>query len=70
MAEFETSFSYACPKFLSPVAPNYDTLGNNIHKVRTYCQVTLLLTVGEINTFASLHHFSDLSSYHTYFCFV
>lgn len=33
MTEFETSFSYACPKFLSPVAPNYDTMGANMHKV-------------------------------------
>ncbi|KAK7002945.1 eukaryotic translation initiation factor 3 subunit L, partial [Biomphalaria glabrata] len=26
--EFETSFSFACPKFLSPVPPNYDSDGS------------------------------------------
>ncbi|XP_052759791.1 eukaryotic translation initiation factor 3 subunit L-like [Mya arenaria] len=26
MQEFEQSFSFACPKFLSPVPPNYDTV--------------------------------------------
>jgi len=29
--EFETCFSFACPKFLSPVPPNYDTAAPNIH---------------------------------------
>lgn len=33
MAEFEQSFSFACPKFLSPVPPNYDTIMMNFHKV-------------------------------------
>ena len=32
--EFETSFQFACPKFLSPVPPNYETLPPNFHKVR------------------------------------
>lgn len=27
MQEFETSFAFACPKFLSPVPPNYDMMG-------------------------------------------
>jgi translation initiation factor 3 subunit L len=30
--EFETSFSFACPKFLSPVPPNYDAPPANFHK--------------------------------------
>ncbi len=34
--EFETSFSFACPKFLSPVAPNYDTSINNVHKASNH----------------------------------
>jgi len=29
--EFETCFSFACPKFLSPVPPNYETAAPNIH---------------------------------------
>ncbi|XP_064619382.1 eukaryotic translation initiation factor 3 subunit L-like [Lineus longissimus] len=32
MSEFENSFSYACPKFLSPVPPNYDAPPANFHK--------------------------------------
>jgi len=30
--EFETTFSFACPKFLSPVPPNYDVPNPNIGK--------------------------------------
>jgi len=30
--EFESSFSFACPKFLSPVPPNYDAVAQNNHK--------------------------------------
>ncbi|KAG2463479.1 EIF3L factor, partial [Polypterus senegalus] len=29
---FEELFSFACPKFLSPVVPNYDTVHPNYHK--------------------------------------
>lgn len=29
---FEELFSFACPKFLSPVVPNYDNLNPNYHK--------------------------------------
>jgi len=29
--EFEACFSFACPKFLSPVPPNYETASQNIH---------------------------------------
>merc|ERR1712110_563203 len=28
IAEFETSFAFACPKFLSPVPPNYDLMSS------------------------------------------
>lgn len=35
MSEFENSFSYACPKFLSPVPPNYDAPPANFHKVKS-----------------------------------
>ena len=32
-AEFEEAFRFACPKFLSPVSPNYDNLpGGNSGK--------------------------------------
>lgn len=37
LAEFEACFSYACPKFLSPVSPNFDLKAPtvmNSHKVR------------------------------------
>lgn len=30
--EFENSFSFGCPKFLSPVPPNYDTMTPTMHK--------------------------------------
>ena len=30
--EFESSFQFACPKFLSPVPPNYDAPQTNYHK--------------------------------------
>jgi hypothetical protein len=34
VAEFESSFQFACPKFLSPVPPTYDVaLAANYHKV-------------------------------------
>ena len=33
MLEFEQSFYFACPKFLSPVPPNYDETSVNYHKV-------------------------------------
>lgn len=29
---FEELFSFACPKFLSPVVPNYDNVHPNYHK--------------------------------------
>ena len=29
---FEEQFSFACPKFLSPVVPNYDNVHPNYHK--------------------------------------
>ncbi|KAM3863008.1 eukaryotic translation initiation factor 3 subunit L [Diretmus argenteus] len=29
---FEEQFSFACPKFLSPVVPNYDNVSSNYHK--------------------------------------
>ena len=32
MSEFESSFSFACPKFLSPVPPNYDNPQGGYHK--------------------------------------
>ena len=32
MAEFEEAFRFACPKFLSPVAPNYDLPGGTTGK--------------------------------------
>ena len=33
MTEFETSFQYSCPKFLSPVPPNYDMPNVAYHKL-------------------------------------
>ncbi|XP_041363691.1 eukaryotic translation initiation factor 3 subunit L-like [Gigantopelta aegis] len=41
--EFETSFSFACPKFLSPVAPNYDTVGAGFHKEPFQLQLKVFL---------------------------
>lgn len=34
--EFTSNFSFACPKFLSPVPPNYDTPSVVNHKVCIY----------------------------------
>lgn len=45
--EFETSFQFACPKFLSPVPPNYETLPPNFHK-EPYLQ-QLKVFVEEVN---------------------
>lgn len=33
LQEFEQCFSFACPKFLSPVPPNYDAMTDQFHKV-------------------------------------
>ena len=34
LGEFEQNFSFACPKFLSPVPPNYEAVNMmNFHKV-------------------------------------
>ena len=35
---FEESFSYACPKFISPVPPNFDAPPANFNRVRTFQQ--------------------------------
>jgi translation initiation factor 3 subunit L len=43
MAEFETSFSFACPKFLSPVPPNYDAAPVNFHKIPFNMQLKVFL---------------------------
>ena len=48
--EFETLFSIACPKFLSPVAPNYDTVGVSFHKV-----CLILEVVSHFSHFVSKH---------------
>ncbi|RDD37492.1 Eukaryotic translation initiation factor 3 subunit L [Trichoplax sp. H2] len=32
LQQFEDSFAYACPKFVSPVVPDYDTLSQSQHK--------------------------------------
>ncbi|KAK6169058.1 hypothetical protein SNE40_020183 [Patella caerulea] len=41
--EFEQSFSFACPKFLSPVPPNYESLGANYHKEPFNLQLRVFL---------------------------
>ena len=43
MKEFEQSFSFACPKFLSPVPPNYDALSGNYHKEPLMLQLKVFL---------------------------
>lgn len=44
MQEFETSFQFACPKFLSPVPPNYDIpLPANYHKEPYMQQLNVFL---------------------------
>ena len=35
MQTFEESFSYACPKFISPVPPNFDAPPANFSRVST-----------------------------------
>ena len=32
---FEDMFAYACPKFISPIPPDYDSLPENYNKVGT-----------------------------------
>jgi len=41
--EFQTCFSYACPKFLSPVAPANDAAINNYHMEPTHQQLKVFL---------------------------
>ena len=41
--EFHTCFSYACPKFLSPVAPANDAAINNYHMEPTHQQLKVFL---------------------------
>ncbi|XP_064594734.1 eukaryotic translation initiation factor 3 subunit L-like [Liolophura sinensis] len=43
MGEFETSFSFACPKFLSPVPPNYDQMTPTFHKEPFLLQLKVFL---------------------------
>ncbi|ELT93773.1 hypothetical protein CAPTEDRAFT_152273 [Capitella teleta] len=43
MAEFETCFSFACPKFLSPVPPNYEAAPANFHKIPFNNQLKVFL---------------------------
>ncbi|CAH1793502.1 unnamed protein product [Owenia fusiformis] len=43
MAEFENSFAYACPKFLSPVPPNYEAGQTNYHKEPYALQLKVFL---------------------------
>ena len=33
---FEDIFAYACPKFISPIPPDYDSLPENYNKVGVY----------------------------------
>ena len=48
MGEFEQSFSFACPKFLSPVPPNYEAMIQNFHKVS--CRIYTLTVNNLINS--------------------
>jgi len=41
--EFEVGFVFACPKFLSPVPPNYDALSGNYHKEPTMLQMKVFI---------------------------
>ena len=36
---FEDMFAYACPKFISPIPPDYDSLPENYNKVCTCMEV-------------------------------
>lgn len=40
---FEEMFSFACPKFMSPVPPDYDSLPENYNKEPTHYQCSLFL---------------------------
>lgn len=43
LQEFEQCFSFACPKFLSPVPPNYDLMVENFHKEPYKLQLRVFL---------------------------
>ncbi|KAL8567654.1 Eukaryotic translation initiation factor 3 subunit L [Nucella lapillus] len=43
MAEFEQCFAFACPKFLSPVPPNYDAMTDTLHKEPFKLQLRVFL---------------------------
>ncbi|PVD37619.1 hypothetical protein C0Q70_00215 [Pomacea canaliculata] len=43
LQEFETCFSFACPKFLSPVPPNYDALADSFPKEPFKLQLRVFL---------------------------
>ncbi|XP_023229805.1 eukaryotic translation initiation factor 3 subunit L-like [Centruroides sculpturatus] len=44
LKEFETCFSFACPKFLSPVSPTYDAeIPSNYHKEPFFLQLKVFL---------------------------
>nr|KAG5713471.1 hypothetical protein BaRGS_025019 [Batillaria attramentaria] len=43
LQEFEQCFSFACPKFLSPVPPNYDAMAENFHKEPFRLQLRVFL---------------------------
>ncbi|XP_078692228.1 eukaryotic translation initiation factor 3 subunit L-like [Branchiostoma floridae x Branchiostoma belcheri] len=43
MQAFEDSFSFACPKFLSPVAPNYEAPPANYHKEAFMAQLKVFI---------------------------
>jgi len=47
MAEFEACFAFACPKFLSPVPPNFDMMGNVSQNKEPY-QLQLLVFKEEV----------------------
>ena len=40
---FEESFSYACPKFISPVPPNFDAPPANFNRVGHFSNLQMVL---------------------------
>lgn len=54
LQEFENSFHFGCPKFLSPIPPNYDMPGNNYQLEPYYQQLKIFME--EIEQQSALPH--------------
>ena len=47
---FEECFSFACPKFISPIPPNYENAPANSHLVRLFSSSSHFIKKNDCNT--------------------